>query len=289
MLPEIQQSLIDSCQSKSLSTFKRLCVRMATRSQQTGRKPRTTCKSSKDWVQCLNAEAGLLLWRTATRKKHHPLAQWIVWLKNPQTIFFGLTNCRWVAWSVASHLEMIEQICGAQSSWSQTCIMNMFRPMCYSKGSLAKSPWTPFHLGFGSSHWWLTRKVSNAGLGESGVTRHFFHWNFKTSSYFTFSGLCFQPNLGYQGTGMTLGTPRGARSSVPLWPSWQISTVTWKSFKRTLNLNPFRSLSGFLHPGGYLEHLLTKLNYPQFLQKRKKVQGSIECKNWGSIIELSRF
>lgn len=62
----------------------------------------------------------------------------IVWLKNPQTIFFGLTNCSWVAWSVASHLEMIEQICGAQSSWSQTCIMNMFRPMCYSKGSLTK-------------------------------------------------------------------------------------------------------------------------------------------------------
>ena len=166
-----------------------------------------TCKSFKDWVQCLNTETGLLLWRTAARKKHHPQAQWIVWLKNPQTIFFGLTNCSWVAWSVASHLEMIEQICGAQSSWSQTCIMNMFRPMCYSNGSLAKSPWTPFHLCYGSSHWWLTRKVSNAGLGQSGVTRHFFHWNFKTSSYFTFSGLCFQPNLGSQGTGMTLELP----------------------------------------------------------------------------------
>lgn len=41
MLPEAQQFAIGSCQSKSLSTLKRLCVRMATRSKQTRRKPRT--------------------------------------------------------------------------------------------------------------------------------------------------------------------------------------------------------------------------------------------------------
>lgn len=268
MLPEVQQFFIDSCQSKSVSTFKRLCVRMATRSQQTGRKPRTRHASLlKTGCNVYNAETGLLLWRTAARKKHHPQAQWIVWLKNPQTIFFGLTNCSWVAWSVASHLEMIEQICGAQSSWSQTCIMNMFRPMCYSNGSLAKSPWTPFHLCYGSSHWWLTRKVSNAGSIWS--HKAFLSLKFQNFILFHLFRAVFPTKLRVPRNWNDVGTPRSARSSVPLWPSWQIFTVAWKSFKRTSNLNPFRSLLGFLHPGSYLEHLFKTQLLPVFTEKEK--------------------
>ena len=122
MLPEAQQFLIGSCQSKSLSTLKRLCLRMATRSKQTRRKPRTRHPSlQKNGCNVLNSETGLFLWRTATRKNIIHRANRFSTRNSPNGLW-GMAHCCWIAWSVASHLEMIEQ----KLRGSKLLISNMY-------------------------------------------------------------------------------------------------------------------------------------------------------------------
>lgn len=169
MLPEAQQFLIGSCQSKSLSTWKQLCVRMATRSKQTRRKPRTRHPSLlKNGCNVLNSETGLLCGgqpqekniihranRFLTRKSPNGLLGNDALLLNSLIGSFSSGN----DWTKIAGLQALDL---KHVSWR--CSVRCVSPKVHLRNHLGFL--FSFGRGYVSSHWWLTSKVLNAGLGH---------------------------------------------------------------------------------------------------------------------------